>query len=71
MDCSLHSLGDAQAADAEPSGCIATGKSLSNAAGPLETLLELLLYYEMHEEAEAVCNCLSDNTQNTDMLYNP
>lgn len=42
-DCSLCSLGDAGATDAEPSGCIATGKQLNKATGPLGTLLELLL----------------------------
>ena len=50
MDRSCCSLGNAGAADAEPSGCIATGKQLNKAAGPLGTLLEPLLTWEQHEQ---------------------
>lgn len=56
MGCSHCSLGDAGAADAEPRACIATGKQHNKAAGPLGMLLELLLSWEQHEEAEVVCN---------------
>lgn len=44
-----HSPGDAGAADAEPSGCIATGKQHNKAVRvPLGTLLVLPLSEEQH-----------------------